>query len=174
VSFDPLNGEFFMGESCPPEPDTFSVAIVIDETPTPVKGFKFVFEFDATLMQPIDALPGELLIESGYPWFFSWTNAADTLVADPDSVQIDAAVLGGTFVGPGVLGRIGFIMLDIGESDLAWRSLVFRDEDNYEITVGSVDGTVLIDVCPVPVTPTTWGHIKARSSFKPDAVVERR
>jgi hypothetical protein len=137
-------------------PDTFSVAIVVDATPTPIQGFDVTLHFDPVVVTPVDVLEGALLTGSGSPTFFVWLNAG----AVGDSVQINAAVLGGTVSGPGELAQIRFYKEMPGLSPLVWSKLDVRDDQNAPIAVTGDSGEVFIEGCSVPVEPTTWGRLK--------------
>jgi hypothetical protein len=153
VSFDPTPITVL---HAPCSEDTFTVAVVIDDTPAPVQGFEFVFEFDPTVVEPVEVLEGGLLTGSGFPTFFVWLNQS----AVGDSVKVNAAVLGGTFTGPGELVQIRFLKLWPATTPLDWRMLDFRDDQNLMIPVGSESGLVHIEPCPVAVEETTWGAVK--------------
>jgi len=162
VGFDP---PFISVLNAPCSEDTFSVSVVIGDTPTPVQGFTFVFKFDPAVIEPVQVLEGSLLGGSPFPTFFVWLNAA----AIGDSVQIDAAVLGGTFTGPGELAQIRFQKLYPTTTALTWTGLDFRDNQNLSIPVEGTSGFVEILPCPVPAQPSTWGRLK-----RAPALVERR
>lgn len=159
VGFDPAQITVLHREC---SQDTFTVAVVVDATPTPVQGFEIIFRFDPAVIMPVEVIEGQLLQQSGFPTFFTWTNQA----AVGDSVHIDAAVLGGTFQGPGELAQLRFEKLMPGFSDLTWWSLTFRDASNLPIPVLSTDGLVTIEACPVPRAPATWGEVK-RQGVRP-------
>lgn len=154
ISFDPAAIEVLNSEC---SPDTFTVAIVIDDTDPEFQGFLLFVEFDPAVVEPVALLQGLLLQNAGFPVFFTWTNEGE----GDDFIQLDVAILGGTADGPGELAQIRFQKIGVGVTPLDWIGITFRDEFNNPIDVVGQSGSAAILDCSVPVEPTSWGRIKS-------------
>ena len=99
--------------------DTLDVDVTIDASVTDLRGFTFTFEFDPSVVLPIDVSAGPLETGAACGNFFTWVNAA----AIGDSIYVDGATLGCSVAGPGSIIQLRFITVTHGAtSPLTCRS----------------------------------------------------
>jgi hypothetical protein len=135
--------------------DTFTLRVVCDAV-TDLRGIQIAYSFPATLLQMLGMSAGNVLTDAGGPWF------ADVLpdaAAPPDTAWMDAAMLGTSTQGPGVVAYIQFDALLEGDAPLQCVHAEMRDSFNASLDPACFGGVVHI-LGPVPTERGTWGRIK--------------
>ncbi len=130
VLFDPLHGDF----ACD---DILTVDVRVGADITDLRGFSFVFEFDAAVARPQSVAPGPLMTDSGLDYFFTWINP----VEGANTIEIDAGMYEGSLSGPGVILRMQFYGLTNGQCALSAIESRLRDGNNQEIDTDFPAGT---------------------------------
>jgi hypothetical protein len=148
VTFDPDDAAF----TCE---DTLTIAVHIDAAVTDLRGYSLVLAFASDVIAPLNVEPGELLVDAGCPYFFTWLNPAAE-----DSLAVDAATLGCSVCGPGEIMRIEFAGVADGNTILSCGSGRLRDGDNEAIVHVCGEAAILF-TCPIAQQRYGWGTVKA-------------
>ncbi len=128
VSLVPDDADFF-GESLQ------SVQVVVDEVQD-LLGASVILAFDPAVVTPVGATVGAVFEDGPCNAFFQWVNAGDFV----DTVELDAAMLGCTTGGGGVLMTVAFAGVDAGTSPLTLLEVDLRDGDNAAIACDTAGG----------------------------------
>ena len=133
VALNPLNVEIEAVN------DEFSVDVTISDV-VDLHGAATVVQFDPLILEAVSVVKGEFLGSGGQSTFF-WSDFDNS----EGRVQCDEAILGPHKVsGSGVLHRITFKALRLGETGLAFGTVDLRDLDNVTLPAKSTDGHVAI------------------------------
>lgn len=138
---------------------TVTIDVVIDDQVTDLRGFSLVLAFDPAVLVPVAVTAGDLLTGAPCPHFFDWLTPSA-----PDSIAVDAAVLGCSVSGPGVLMRIEFAGvedIDDGTSPLVCGNGRLRDGVNAPIVFDCGSATIRY-TCPVAADQQRWATVKKR------------
>ncbi len=170
LGFDPLHGVITAHD------DTLTVKVTIDETVTDLRGFSLGFEIDPTIVNVFAAHPGSLMVNAGCPIFFYFVKET----ASDESIEVDAATLGCSMVGPGDIlllkfsasGNEGLSPLDCLPGgrlrDSFNNPIPFTCPDDADILfdiVGVDDENVAPEVIPVLVGPNPTGRLRTLDFF---------
>lgn len=136
--------------------DTLAVDVLVDASVTDLRGFTFVFDFDASVVTPIAVGAGALVTGAGCPNFVQWINA----LAIGDSISVDGATLGCSVDGPGSIIQLTFATVTHNAtSGLTCRSGSLRNSLNQPIPFTCHAG--LLRTCPgIGVEPQPWTRVK--------------
>jgi hypothetical protein len=137
--------------------DTLSVYVTVDANAVDLRGFSLDLEFNPAIIQPVDVLPGDLMLTAGCGFFLDWLNAA----AIGDSISVDAATLGCSMVGPGRILELRFVGVSGGTSPLSCRSLSMRDSMNLELDKICFSGAITYQE-PIAVEEHPWSIVKGQ------------
>ena len=134
---------------------TFTLRVVTDAV-TDLQAYQLIYGFDSGVIQFLGASPGEVLTGSG----FSYSGfVLPDHVAPVDSVWYDAAILGGSTSGAGVLVYLQFKALTVGIAHVNCLHVEFRDSQNDPTFPACVGGRVVV----VGITDSkehTWGRLR--------------
>lgn len=148
LSFTPDN-PMFSG------PDLQTIQVVVDEVDD-LLAASFVVGFDPAVVTPVAVTPGDLISDGGCAYFLDWLNNDDFI----DTIEVDAAMLGCTTAGGGVLLNITFAGVGSGTSALNLIEVDFRDGVNGPIPTILEEGAV-----------TYLTEISANLNFRPEFVL---
>lgn len=130
------------------------IDVTIDGGAVDLRGYSIEIEYDSTLLQLIDVVPGQLMVDAPCDPFLWWT------LLDPDRMLIDAAGLGCSVAGPGAIARLRMKGLADGVSPLTGASVILRNSANLPIAASWTNGQVLVN-CPVDNASSAWSTLKA-------------
>jgi hypothetical protein len=133
----------------------FTLRLVSDAV-TDLQAYQLIHGFDPNILQFLGASPGEILTGSG----FAYSGFVLPDHTPPvDSVWYDAAVLGGTSHGPGVLVYLQFKAIQVGVTYLTCLHDDFRDSQNDQTFPACNQGRVVV-VGITSAARTGWGRLK--------------
>jgi hypothetical protein len=156
-------------------PVPIAVDVVVDAGATDLRGFSIVIRFDETVAEIDTIFAGPQLTGAACPHFFYVFHAAGD-----DSLRIDAATLGCSSDGPGVLATIVFRGLEHDLEDyplitpLTWGEVILRDSANAALPAicnpGQLTfiGPVPVDVPEAGFVPTSWAGAKVAYRVRED------
>ena len=124
---------------------------------TNLKGYELVHAFDASRLELVHVLPGDVLTGTGRE-YADFT--IPDVVAPVDSTWLDAAMLDGTASTPGVIAYIEFTALQKGDAYVVCGHVDFRDALN-NVTLPDCAGAVVHITGPVPARRASWGGLKS-------------
>ena len=161
VAMDPLNVQVEAVN------DEFSVDVAISDV-ADLHGVSMVVQFDPVILEAVSVGKGEFLGSGGQSTFFR---------SDVDNtggwVQYEEAILGPYAVsGDGVLDRITFKALRLGQSDLTFSTVDLRDLDNAVLSAESTDGRVSVGLLIGALPDFSPAQTSTVSLHLPDLVVE--
>lgn len=133
------------------------IDLVIDGGAADLRGYSIELAFDASLLQLVDVVPGQLLEDAPCDPFLRWSELG------PGQVLVDAAGLGCSVAGPGAIARLRMLGVADGLSQVIASELVLRNSANLAIAATAVDGEIRVN-CPVSQGGSTWTTLK--SSFR--------
>ncbi len=147
IGFAPENPTFV-------EDNLQTIAVMVDEVDD-LLAFSMAVGFDPAVVTPVAVTAGEMLTDGPCDMFFMWLNSDDFV----DTIEVDAAHLGCTSSGGGILFEITFAGIATGMTALSIQDLDVRDGLNAPIEADSLPGAV-----------TYLSIIPAHLSFLPEAV----
>ncbi len=101
-------------------------------------GATLVLEFDPTVVNPVGVSLGDFMSQGPCSAFFQWINSGDYT----NTLELDAAMLGCSVAGSGVLFEIVFAGVGAGTSQLNFLTTELRDNLNFPIEIAAVDGAI--------------------------------
>ena len=134
--------------------DVVVLRLLTDPAPD-IKGVSLNWRYAAPRLAFVSAHAGDVI---GQPGGFVEFVVPD-LVAPPDSVGYDAAVLVGTGSGPGVLVFLRFTANSVGNASVDCVSADARDSHNGLTQPPCTSSTIHV-VGPVPTHRTRWAAMK--------------
>ena len=161
VALNPLNVEIEAVN------DEFSVDVTISDV-VDLHGAATVVQFDPLILEAVSVVKGEFL-GSGGQSTFSWSDFDNM----EGWVQYEEAILGAYAVsGSGVLDRITFRALRLGQSDLAFSAVDLRDLDNAVLPAESTEGRVSVGLLIGALPDFSPVQTSTVSVHLPDLVLE--
>ncbi len=137
--------------------DTFTLRVVCDAVPD-LKGLQSAYSFPASRLQLLGMPAGDVLTGSPGPWF---EFVIPDVSAPTDTAWIDAAKLGVSTSGPGVVAYIQFQALIVGDAPLQCVLAEIRDSFNVSLAPTCLAGIVRV-IGPTPAERRSWGRLKVR------------
>ena len=126
----------------------FTLTVATDGLPD-LLAFQFIYHYDPTLLEFLGAEPGNLLTDPYVFWAYP---------CGPDSIWYDAANLGHSVSGPGVLVYLHFRTIGMGQSWITCPYVDFRDSHNNKTFPTCGSARVMNDA--LPTWNSTWGRVK--------------
>jgi hypothetical protein len=130
---------------------------VVTDDVEELEAFEFIFQYDPAFIGLISVIPGDILTTA--PGGFS-AFVRDEFAAPEDSVWYNAAVLGGSTQGPGILAYLQFTSITEGTSSILCRLVDFRNSLNQQRLPSCMGGIIRVEG-PIQANSVTWGRLKS-------------
>ena len=136
---------------------SFDLRVAVNGDFNDLMGYNVTVRIDSSVIRIQSVEEGSLLLSSGHPAFFCWSNQETAY----DSVLVNGAILGGTIDGPGTLFVMRLVAAGCGLSNVRISASELRNGLNSSIDHIIEPGIVRV-AGPTDVDFITWGSLKRK------------